>query len=308
MERIVLAYSGGPRSSAAIPWLLESDAHRSRHDEVVAVTVDLGQRVVLEGVRHRAMASGATRAHVLDRREAYVRRFLLPVIQSGAAARSLGGDDHASVAEAIGRALIAQALVEIAHIEGASAVAHAAAGAKDRARIAAAVGTLDRALRVVSVTADWPFGAAGPAFETFAKAHGIPVADDAVAARPTSSEPVFVTLEFRAGVPVAANGVEMDLIELPESLEIIAAAQGVSGIAALADAHGAVQRRVQPAALAASMDAKRHEYAMLVDSGRWFTPERQEIDAAMAALQADVTGAARLKLLNGTCEVIDSVQ
>ena len=59
MERIVLAYSGGPRSSAAIPWLLESDAHRSRHDEVVAVTVDLGQRVVLEGVRHRAMASGA---------------------------------------------------------------------------------------------------------------------------------------------------------------------------------------------------------------------------------------------------------
>ena len=47
---------------------------------------------------------------------------------------------------------------------------------------------------------------------------------------------------------------------------------------------------------------------MLVVSGRWFTPERQEIDAAMAALQADVTGAARLKLLNGTCEVIDSVQ
>ena len=55
-------------------------------------------------------------------------------------------------------------------------------------------------------------------------------------------------------------------------------------------AFGAVQRRVQPAALAASMDAKRHEYAMLVVSGRWFTPERQEIDAAMAALQADVTG------------------
>ena len=49
-KKVVLAYSGGPRSSAAIPWLLESDAHRSRHDEVVAVTVDLGQRVVLEGV------------------------------------------------------------------------------------------------------------------------------------------------------------------------------------------------------------------------------------------------------------------
>lgn len=306
MERIVLAYSGGPRSSAAIPWLLE--ANKSHGDDVVAVTVDLGQRVVLEGVRHRAMASGATRAHVLDRREAYVRRFLLPVIQSGAAARSLGGDEHAEIIEAIGRPLIAQALVEIAHIEGARAVAHAAAGAKDRARIAAAVGTLDHTLRVVAVTADWPFGAAGPAFDTFAKGHGIPMVDDAVAVRPTVSEPVFVTVTFRAGVPVGVNGVEMDLIELPDSLEIIAAAQGVSGVVALAEAHGALQRRVQPAALAPSMEAKRSEYAALVDSGRWFTPEREAIDAAMAALQADVTGEARLKLFNGTCEVIDSVQ
>lgn len=303
MERIVLAYSGGPRSSVAIPWLLE--AHK---DDVVAVTVDLGQRVVLEGVRHRALAGGASRAHVLDRREAYARRFLLPVIQSGAAARSLGRDDHAAVAEALGRPLIAQALVEIAHIEGAHTVAHAATGPKDGARIAAAVATLDRTLRVVAVTADWPFGVEGEAFQAYANTHGMSVIDDAVAARPTAAEPVSVTLTFRAGVPVAVNGVAMDLIELPDSLETIAAAQGVGGLVVLAEAHGALQRRVQPPALAASMNAKRAEYAALVDTGRWFTPEREAIDAAMAALQADVTGEARLTLLNGTCEVTDSVQ
>lgn len=306
MERIVLAYSGGPRSSAAIPWLLES--HASHRDDVVAVTVDLGQRVVLEGVRHRAMASGALRAHVLDRREAYARRFLLPVIQSGAAAPSLGRDDHAAVAEAVGRPLVAQALVEIAHIEGARVVAHAAAGPKDCARIAAAVGTLDRTLRVVAVTADWPFGAGGPAFEAFAQAHGIPVADEVATARPTAVDAVFVTLEFRAGVPVTVNGVEMDLVELPDSLDVIAAAQGVSGLIAMAEAHDALQRRVQPSALAASMAAKRIEYAALIDTGRWFTPAREAIDAAMAALQAGVTGEVRLRLFNGTCEVIDSVQ
>ena len=64
MTRIVLAFTGGPDTSAAIPWL------REHHDaEVVTVTLDLGQGRVLEDVRDRALAKGAIRAHVLDVRE-----------------------------------------------------------------------------------------------------------------------------------------------------------------------------------------------------------------------------------------------
>ena len=59
MERIVLAYSGGLDTSVAIPWLKEK-----YNAEIIAVTMDLGQGRELEEVRDRALAAGATRAHV----------------------------------------------------------------------------------------------------------------------------------------------------------------------------------------------------------------------------------------------------
>ena len=49
MERIILAHSGGSQTSAAIPWLAQQ-----YHAEVVAVTVDLGQRKMLDAVHERA--------------------------------------------------------------------------------------------------------------------------------------------------------------------------------------------------------------------------------------------------------------
>ena len=61
MERIVLAYSGGLDTSIAIPWLAERYGA-----EIIAVTLDLGQGRELTDVRERALAVGATRAHVLD--------------------------------------------------------------------------------------------------------------------------------------------------------------------------------------------------------------------------------------------------
>src|SRR5436190_1899984 len=68
MDRIVLAYSGGLDTSAAIPWLADTYAA-----EVITVTVDLGQGRELEEVRDRALATGALRAHVLDERDAFAR-------------------------------------------------------------------------------------------------------------------------------------------------------------------------------------------------------------------------------------------
>ena len=79
MKRIVLAYSGSVATSAAIPWLME------RHGaEVVTVTLDVGQGRELAHVRERALAAGAVRAHVLDARDEFVRRHVLPALRSGA--------------------------------------------------------------------------------------------------------------------------------------------------------------------------------------------------------------------------------
>ena len=78
MERIVLAYSGGLDTSVAIAWLAET-----RGAEVIAVTLDLGQGSELNQVRDRALAAGATRAHVLDVCEEFAREYVRPALQAG---------------------------------------------------------------------------------------------------------------------------------------------------------------------------------------------------------------------------------
>src|SRR3954452_15932585 len=108
MERIVLAYSGGLDTSVAIRWLAK------RHGaEVIAVTLDLGQGRELTDVRERALAVGATRAHVLDVREEFARGYILPALQAGALY-----EDRYPLSTALGRPLIATKLVEVARMEG----------------------------------------------------------------------------------------------------------------------------------------------------------------------------------------------
>src|SRR5438132_4475431 len=118
MERIVLAFSGGLDTSVAIRWLTEK--YRA---EVVAVTMDLGQGKELDDVRERALAIGAVRAHVIDVREGFARDFILPALQAGAIY-----EGRYPLATALGRPLISKHLVEIARIEGATAIAHGCTG------------------------------------------------------------------------------------------------------------------------------------------------------------------------------------
>jgi len=268
MERIVLAYSGGPASSVAIPWL------REHYDaEVVTVTVDLGQSESLDGIRVRAMGSGAKRAHVLDRRDVFARHHLLPAVQDGA----MDIDSPGALA-VLARPLIAHALVEIAQIEGARIVAHAAAGVDDRDRIDAAVKALDPDMRIIDVANLWTWTPLDlVSMGDYARERGIPfsvtpapsVDADASVARPAAAAPLYISLEFRAGVPAKINGVEMDLVELLTSLDTIAASQSVAGSVVLGVAYRALQERLGA---------------------------------------TDVTGAQKVSVQNGACEVVNHVE
>src|SRR6185503_10954899 len=66
-------------------------------------------------------ALGAVRAHVIDVREEFADLYLLPALQAG------GFDGRPETIGALARPLIAKKLLEIARIERAVAVAHAAA-------------------------------------------------------------------------------------------------------------------------------------------------------------------------------------
>jgi len=268
MDCIVLAYSGGLDTSVAIPWLAE------QHDaQIVTVTMDLGQGKELEDARERALALGAVRAHVLDLRAEFARDFILPALQAGAVY-----EDRYPLATALGRPLIAKHLVEIAHLEGASAVAHGCGAEKgnDAVRIDLSVRALDPDLTVLAPLGQWDVPRAEKV--AYAKARGIPVPltadspystdvnlwgrsiecgvlDDpwreppeeiyqltkATAEAPDT--PAYVEIEFERGAPVAINGVAMPLGELIVSLETIAGAHGIGRIDMLENRLGDTKSR-----------------------------------------------------------------
>jgi argininosuccinate synthase len=218
-ERIVLAYSGSIASSAAVAWLLE------RHGaDVITLTVDIGQSEDLEELRARALACGALRAHVIDAREPFARDYILGPLRAGATSM-----DIATLADP----LIARLLAELASIERAGAVAHAAPD--DRAGFERSLAAHAPALRLLRPVRDSGMDTAGllayararhlPGFVDRREPHLLvrPSADPARAPRAEA----HLDIAFAQGVPVSLNGVRMPLDELIESLSLIAGQYGI---------------------------------------------------------------------------------
>jgi argininosuccinate synthase len=257
MERIVLAYSGGVDTSAAIPWLKEQHGA-----DVITVTLDRGQGRELDRIRERALASGAVRAHVLDAREEFASGYILPALQAGALY-----EDRYPLATALGRPLIARKLVEIADMERTAAIAHGCVGkGTDQVRLEIGARTLNPGIRVVAPAREWALAGLSRAdILEYARTRGISVPPAARAPYATDenlwgrsiqcgaledpwaeapedvftltksaadapAEPAYVEVEFTQGVPTAVNGIPMPLPELIANLETIAGVHGVGRI------------------------------------------------------------------------------
>ena len=66
-KKIALAYSGGLDTSIIVPWLKEKYEGAS----IVCVAGDIGQGDELEGIKAKALASGAEECFVEDVREEF---------------------------------------------------------------------------------------------------------------------------------------------------------------------------------------------------------------------------------------------
>jgi argininosuccinate synthase len=250
-ERIVLAYSGGLDTSIAIPWLAEK-----YEAEIITVTMDLGQGKELDEVKSRALATGALKAHVLDLREEFALDYILPALQAGALY-----EGRYPMATSLGRPLIGQKLVEVAEMEGATAIAHGCTGkGNDQVRIDVTARALNPDIRVIAPAREWNM--TRPEEMAYAKARNIQVPTtvaspysfdsnlygrsiecgvledpwkeppEDIYAMTTSPEaapdtPAYVEVAFERGVPVAINGVTMGFTELIENLSTIAGQHGV---------------------------------------------------------------------------------
>ena len=333
MKRIVLAYSGGLVTSAAVAWLARQ--HRA---EVVTLTLDFGQERELAVVRERALALGAVRAHVIDAREEFVRDFVLPSLQAAA----LDPAGHPLVV-ALTRPLIARRLVELARMESASSVAHGGApGTAGELALHETLRSLDPAIGIIAPAREW--GMSGGELLAFARAQNIHVPaperyrtdaslwgriltpldggvvpeDAFTLTRPVEDcqeDGAVVEIDFVSGVPVRANGVEMSIVEMIESLETIAGAHGIGrtavagtvveapAAAVLHLAHRELESLVIGEDLARIKAGLARVYATAALSGRWFSDDREAVDAFTRVIQPRVTGSVRVTLARGRREV-----
>jgi argininosuccinate synthase len=253
VSRVLLLYSGGLDTSVMLKWI--QDEYEA---EVVALTVNLGQPGEdYELVKAKALQIGAVEAHVVDAREEFARKYVLPAIKANAI-YGLGYP----LFTALGRPLIAKLAVEYAQRTGCDTVAHGCTGkGNDQVRIEATVATLAPELKVIAPVRLWRMGREEEA--AYAREHGIPVKggsevapysiddnlwgrssegrwiedlehapDDDVfqlVTRPelAPDEPEKIEVEFERGVPVALNGERLELVPLIERAGEIGARHGV---------------------------------------------------------------------------------
>ncbi len=287
MSTIVLAYSGGFKSSNAVHWLSETTGA-----EVVTVTLDIGQREDLAGIRSRALSCGARRAHAIDAREELVREFLLPSLEGGPRV-----PDAIPLVGELPAPLIARKLLEVARIEGASIVAHASSDHS----IDAAFHALDSGVTMLAPAREWQMNplelmayarARGIAPRNasddgcridenlwgrtigFADAEGLPKLARRAAA--SSNDAAYLEIRFEAGVPVAINDVPMPPVEMLESLALIAGRHGVGRFETSGDGRTIV----------------------------YDAPAATVLHTARAALGGQ-TGVVHLTVVDGRCAVLD---
>ncbi len=255
IRTVALAYSGGLDTSIIVPWLKERYNAR-----VICVAADIGQGEELEGVRAKAIASGADECYVEDLRQEFVEDFVWPTLRAGA----VYGRKYL-LGTSMGRPLIARRQVEIARQVGADALAHGCTGkGNDQVRFELTYAAFAPDLPVIAPWREWNIRSREDAI-AYAEAHNVPVAatrdkiysrdrnvwhishEGGVLEQPAVAPPADlfmlttapenapdqaeeVTIGFHSGTPVSVNGVELDSVDLVVALNKIGGRHGIGRI------------------------------------------------------------------------------
>jgi len=255
IRTIALAYSGGLDTSIIVPWLKERYGAR-----VICVAADIGQGEELDGVRAKAIASGADECYVEDLRREFVEDFVWPTLRAGA----VYGRKYL-LGTSMGRPLIARRQVEIARQVGADALAHGCTGkGNDQVRFELTYAAFAPDLPIIAPWREWNIRSREDAI-AYAEAHKIPVAatrdkiysrdrnvwhisheggmlEQPAVAPPADlfmlttapenapDQPEEVTIGFHSGTPVSVNGEELDSVDLLVALNKIGGRHGIGRI------------------------------------------------------------------------------
>jgi argininosuccinate synthase len=255
MKTIVLAYSGGLDTSIIVPWL------REHYDaKVICVAADIGQGDELEGVKEKAIKSGAAECHIADLREEFVRDYIFPTLRAGA----IYGRKYL-LGTSMARPIIAKKQVEVALAMGADALAHGCTGkGNDQVRFELTYMAMAPHLPVIAPWREWDIRSREDALAYAAKKN-VPVAatttkiysrdrniwhishEGGILEDPNSVPPkdLFmlttdpgdapdqhedVQIGFERGTPVSVNGKALGPVALLEQLNSIGGKHGIGRI------------------------------------------------------------------------------
>jgi argininosuccinate synthase len=257
IEKVVLAYSGGLDTSVILRWLIETYTC-----EVIAFVADIGQKDELEGLKEKALNTGASKVYIENMQEEFVRDFVFPALRANAVY-----EGSYLMGTSLARPLIAKRQIEIAAAEGADAVSHGATGkGNDQVRFELTYNALNPDITIIPAWRDpkWTFDSRGSMID-YAEQHRIPVTS--TKEKPYSSdrnllhisheggvledpwvEPkedmfvltvspqaapdtvTYLEIDFEKGNPVAVNGVKMSPAKLLHSLNETAGANGIGRV------------------------------------------------------------------------------
>jgi argininosuccinate synthase len=347
-EKVVLAYSGGLDTSVSIKWIKEKYGL-----DVVTCTVDVGQQEDLSGIGEKAREIGAVNHYQLDAKEEFVNKFIFPSIKTN----SLYEGSY-PLSTALARPLLAEKLVQVAEEEGAVAVAHGCTGkGNDQVRFDVTIKAMNPDLKIIAPVREWnmnredeikyaqknqiPIKLSKSIFSTDQNLWGRsiesgPLEDPfteppeqafewCVPAINAPDNPDYLEVGFENGIPVSADGKELDPIELIKYVNHKAGLNGYGIVDHIEDRLVGIKSREVyecPAALtliAAHKDLEklvltRHElsfkskveeeWSWLVYSGLWMEPSRLALDAFIDKTQERVFGTVRVKLYKGGMRVV----
>ena len=256
-KKVALAYSGGLDTSIIIPWLKEH-----YHCEIVAVCGDIGQGgEELDGLKEKAIKTGASEVHVEDMREEFVTDYLWKLVRSGAVY-----EHKYLLGTSIARPLLAKRQAEVALKTGCDALAHGCTGkGNDQVRFELTYKAIAPHLNVIAPWREWDIVSREDAIE-YARQHNVPIAqsttkiysrdrniwhisheggelEDPANAAPdhiwmlskspaeAPNKPADITIGFEHGVPVSLNGQhQMTGVSLLEQLNELGGEHGVGRI------------------------------------------------------------------------------
>jgi len=351
-KKIVLAYSGGLDTSIILKWLQEK-----YNAEVIAYTADIGQKIDRIKILKNAKKLGVKKLIIENLKDLFVKEYVYPMIRGHAIYEGVY-----LLGTSIARPLIAKRQIAIAKKYSAYAVSHGSTGkGNDQVRFELGYHYFGPKIKVIAPWRIWKLNSRTDLIK-YAKKNKISVPKDKrgsvpfsvddnlfhtstegkVLENPKNSAPEFifqrttspekapnkasyVTIGFKNGDPITANGKNLSPSNLLQKLNILAGKNGIGrvdlvenrfigiksrgiyetpGGTLLMVAHRAIESVTLDKETMHKKDEVMPKYAKLIYNGYWYSKARFKLQKIVDLKKNKVNGTVKLKLYKGNIIII----